>query len=153
MTTEIMYGVEFLVAFRHDPFMLHQTNAVHFLYDDPVAGYTHNTSLVALFVTRVVNSMMQLFSLPSKYPFLPPSPFSLPPPFLVETKTNVLLQSTNHKWMTSSQCSNKDKPWIHAASQRPSESTTPDKSCKSPRRAHRRVPSRSAASRYPVPPS
>jgi hypothetical protein len=83
MTMQRMYAIEDLIAFRHDPYMLHQTNAAQFNYEDPTPdsrfklGSNYNTSLVALFMQRVVGDLMLYYSLPSKFPLPPPLLFLL----------------------------------------------------------------------------
>eukprot|EP00026_Physarum_polycephalum_P002197 Phypoly_transcript_02202.p1 GENE.Phypoly_transcript_02202~~Phypoly_transcript_02202.p1 ORF type:complete len:872 (+),score=170.46 Phypoly_transcript_02202:200-2815(+) len=70
MMIQRMYALEDKIAFRHDPYMLHQTNAATFLYEDPTPdarfgfGSTYNTSLVGLFVQRIVGDMLLYYSLP-----------------------------------------------------------------------------------------
>ncbi len=84
MVIQKMYGVQDKIAFRHDPFMMHQvshslfhslckylslilmqTNGYSFVYDDPISGTTHNASLISLFMERIINEMMTYFNLPS----------------------------------------------------------------------------------------
>jgi len=64
MTIQLTYGLADQLAFRHDPFMMHQANGRYFSYDDPVAGITHNVSLLTLFTDRVVQKVMSLYNLP-----------------------------------------------------------------------------------------
>jgi len=45
-----------------------QANAATFSYDDPVAGVTHNVSLVSLWIQRVVDELMSYFNLPIVQP-------------------------------------------------------------------------------------
>jgi hypothetical protein len=68
MDLQRMYGVQDKIGFRHDPFMLHQANGATFSYDDPVKGATWNTSLIALWMERVVTEMMTYYSLPIYQP-------------------------------------------------------------------------------------
>jgi len=64
MTIQLTYGLEDKLAFRHDPFMLHQANGRFFSYDDPVAGITHNVSFITLFTDRVVRKMITYYAMP-----------------------------------------------------------------------------------------
>jgi hypothetical protein len=85
MNVQRMYAIEDKIAFRHDPFMLHQTNAATFYYEDPAPdarftfGSAYNTSLVGLYMQRVLGDMMLYYNLPSKLTLLPLS-LSLPSP-------------------------------------------------------------------------
>jgi len=68
MAVQKMYGIQDKVAFRQDPFMFHQANAMAFSYNDPVAGKSHNVSLISLWMERVVNELMSYFSMPIYQP-------------------------------------------------------------------------------------
>jgi len=64
MVIERVYGIQDKVAFRHDPFMMHQANGGVFLYDDPILGVTHNCSLISLWTSRVIAEMLTYYNLP-----------------------------------------------------------------------------------------
>ena len=68
MSYQTVYAIQDKVAWRQDPFMFHQANAMTFSYDDPVAGITHNVSLISLWAGRVVDELMSYFSLPITHP-------------------------------------------------------------------------------------
>jgi len=64
MSLQTMYAIQNKVIFKHDPFMMHQANGATFSYNDPVAGETHDVSLITLWMGRVVDEMVSYFSLP-----------------------------------------------------------------------------------------
>eukprot|EP00026_Physarum_polycephalum_P003031 Phypoly_transcript_03040.p1 GENE.Phypoly_transcript_03040~~Phypoly_transcript_03040.p1 ORF type:complete len:833 (+),score=110.97 Phypoly_transcript_03040:44-2542(+) len=64
MQIQLAYALEFQLAFRHEPFMLHQANGRSFTYNDPVAGVTRSISLVTLFTDRVVRKLASYYNLP-----------------------------------------------------------------------------------------
>ena len=85
---ERLLATQLMVAFRWDPYMMHQTNAFKFTYNDPTPnphfnfGSSYDTSMVALWMQRVLGDMLSFYNLPSmslSY-FLPPS-FPSSPPF------------------------------------------------------------------------
>jgi len=53
------------LAFRHDPFMLHQANAMIFPYSDPFHGGTvRNVSMISLFMERSALEMASYYTYP-----------------------------------------------------------------------------------------
>lgn len=68
MTIQRLYGVQDMISFRHDPFMMHQTNAATFTFADTLKGTTYNTSLIALFIERVLDEVITYYNLPSMCP-------------------------------------------------------------------------------------
>jgi len=64
MLIQQMYAIQDKVGFRHDPFMFHQANAATFSYADPVAGVTHDVSLISLWTGRVATQLVSYFNLP-----------------------------------------------------------------------------------------
>jgi hypothetical protein len=81
MALQRMYAIQDKIGFRNDPFMMHQTNAATFLYNDPTPdarfafGSSYNTSLIALFMQRVAGDLMLYYNLPSMFAFYISFPF------------------------------------------------------------------------------
>jgi len=68
MAIQRMYGVQDLIAFRHDPFMMHQTNGATFSFTDSTTGTTYDTSLIALFMQRVIDEIISYYNVPITTP-------------------------------------------------------------------------------------
>jgi hypothetical protein len=69
MAIQTMYAVQDKIAWRHDPFMLHQANGATFVYNDPFyGGVPRNVSLISLWMERAVKELMTYFSIPIYQP-------------------------------------------------------------------------------------